>query len=78
MPSESNFSKHLTSFSILVALLKNLKLGCVSSKDSSDADAIDIDNIPDTLTDKQVRVVINGFGEVLGEVLINTISAAAD
>jgi hypothetical protein len=32
----------------------NLKLGCVSSKDSSDADAIDIDNIPDTLTDKQV------------------------
>ncbi|VVH54836.1 hypothetical protein BSPCLSOX_345, partial [uncultured Gammaproteobacteria bacterium] len=37
-------------------ILKNLKLGCVSSKDSSDADAdaIDIDNIPDTLTDKQV------------------------
>jgi hypothetical protein len=28
-------------------ILKNLKLGCVSSKDSSDADAIDIDNIPD-------------------------------
>jgi hypothetical protein len=52
-------------------ILKNLKLGCVSSKDSSDADAIDIDNIPE-------RVVINGFGEVLGEVLINTISAAAD
>jgi hypothetical protein len=45
-------------------ILKNLKLGCVSSKDSPDADAIDIDN--------------NGFGEVLGEVLINTISAAAD
>jgi hypothetical protein len=40
-------------------ILKNLKLGCVSSKDSSDADAdaIDIDNIPDTLTDKQVDMM---------------------
>jgi hypothetical protein len=41
-------------------VLENLKLGCVSSKDSSDTDtdtdtdtdAIDIGIIPDTLTDK--------------------------
>ncbi|VVH62213.1 hypothetical protein BSPWISOX_1455, partial [uncultured Gammaproteobacteria bacterium] len=40
-------------------ILENLKLGCVSSKGSSDtdiidADIIDIDSIPDTLTTEQV------------------------
>jgi hypothetical protein len=39
-------------------ILENLKLGCISSKGSSDTyiytDTIDIDNIPDTLTNAQV------------------------
>jgi hypothetical protein len=42
----------------LTPILENLKLGCISSKSSSDTyiytDTIDIDNIPDTLTNAQV------------------------
>jgi hypothetical protein len=42
-------------------ILENLKLGCISSKGSSDTyiytDTIDIDNIPDTLTNAQAPAI---------------------